>query len=98
MNKQPFSLYTYYLIAVLLTLIVPVIIAVALPDNDVLWLLSFPCTLIGILLIGYLKWNRYRRVSGLNNAETVQYGLGSFLIPSIIIVTVALVLNYILVQ
>ncbi len=69
--EQPFSLYTYYLMAVIGTFVIPLIIVVILEEsfgikdlNDYVFITLFPTTFIGILLIGYFKWWRFRKLIG----------------------------------
>jgi len=77
--RKPFTLYTYYLIAVIATLIGSAFLAgVVSPNmNDYIFFAMFPTIFIGILLIGYFKWRRYRKIMRLTGKETIQYGLGS---------------------
>lgn len=75
--KKPFSLYTYYLLAILGTLVIPAIIVsffevFAEGLNKYITIALFPTIFIGILLVGYFKWQRYRRLTG---EKTSEYGL-----------------------
>ena len=76
--KKPFTLYTYYLLAFVLTFIAVGFITAAFPDiNEGFWILLWPTFFIGTLLVGYLKWYRYRKLFGLTGKDTARYGLGS---------------------
>ncbi len=77
--KKPFTLYTYYLIAIVATLFGGAFLSeIAFPNmNDYVFIAMFPLIFIGVLLVGYFKWRRYRKLMGLTGRDTFSYGLGS---------------------
>ncbi|MEK7650180.1 MAG: hypothetical protein AAB367_04470 [Patescibacteria group bacterium] len=76
--RKPFTLYTYYLLAFVVTFVAMGFLTAAFPDmNENLWIMLWPTFFIGTLLVGYAKWYRYRKLTGLTGKDTQSYGLGS---------------------
>lgn len=77
-EMKPFTLYTYYLLAIMATLIIPAVFLAIFPNvHDYLKVIVFPASFIGVLLIGYFKWYRYRKIKGLSGKDTVSHGIMS---------------------
>ena len=73
--KKPFSLYTYYLISILITFLVSVMTFDAEfwgNINEYIELVLYLIFFSIIPLIGYFKWQHYRKLTG---DDTSKYGL-----------------------
>ena len=74
-TSKPFSLYTYYLIAILTTFFSNVIITYFWQDiNFYTEIMVAALIFIAILFIGHFKWRRYRKLTGARES-TAKYGI-----------------------